>query len=184
MNNFPVPSNSLLVTMDVKSLYTSIPNNEEIASVKKKYDHYSKKTIPTKIITKFLALILTLNNFIFNSKFYLQINGCAMGTICISSYVNIFMPGFEEKYIYPLIKNKSVIYFQYIDNIFMVWIKSKNELRQFMNGINQRHVNQIWLGVFKRKHRISGHISEHRQQQQTPDHHLQKTNWLAKLFTF
>ena len=39
-----------------------------------------------------------------------------MGTICISSYVNIFMPGFEEKYIYPLIKNKSVIYFQYIDN--------------------------------------------------------------------
>ena len=37
-NNFHVPPNSLLVTMNVKSLYTiySIPNNESILSVKKK----------------------------------------------------------------------------------------------------------------------------------------------------
>ena len=68
INNFAVPPNSLLVTMDVQSLYTSIPKNEGIASVKKKYDHYPNKTILTKIITTFLALILTLNNFIFNSK--------------------------------------------------------------------------------------------------------------------
>ena len=91
INNFPVPPNSLLATMDVKLLYASIPNNKGIASLKKKYDHYPKKTIPTRIITTFVALILTLNNFIFNSKFYLQIKGCAMGTICATSYANIFM---------------------------------------------------------------------------------------------
>ena len=66
IDNFAVPPDSFLATMDVKSLYTSTPNNEGIASVKKKYDHYPNKTIPTKIITTFLALILTLNNFIFN----------------------------------------------------------------------------------------------------------------------
>ena len=139
INNFPVPPNSLLVTMDVKSLYTSIPNNEGIASVKKKYDRYLKKTIPTKIIATFLALILTLNNFIFNSKFYLQIKGCAMGTICAPSYATIFISEFEEKYIYPLIKNKSVISLHYIDDIFMVWIKSESKLRIFRNEINQKH---------------------------------------------
>ena len=37
IDNFAVPPNSFLVTMDVKSLYTSIPNNKGIASVKKKY---------------------------------------------------------------------------------------------------------------------------------------------------
>ena len=125
--------------MDVKSLYTIIANNEGIASGKKKYGHYLKKTIPTKIITTFQALILTLNNFIFNSKLYLQIKGCAMGTTCAPSYANIFMSEFEEKCIYPLIKNKSVIYLHYIDNIFMVWIKSKSKLRKFMNEINQKH---------------------------------------------
>ena len=36
---FPVPLNSLLVTMNVNSLYTIIPSNKAIASVKKKYDH-------------------------------------------------------------------------------------------------------------------------------------------------
>ena len=81
IDNFAVAPSSFLVTMDVKSLYASIPNNKGIASVKKKYDDYPNKTIPTKIIKTFLALILTLNNFIFNSKFYLQIKGCAMGTI-------------------------------------------------------------------------------------------------------
>ena len=133
INNFSVQPNSLLVAMDVKSLYTSIPNKEEIASVKKKYNHNSKKTMPTKIIKTFLAPILTLNNLIFNSKFYLQIKGCAMETICALLYVNIFMSEFEEKYIYPLMKKKAVIYLCYIDNIFMVWIKFKSELRQFMN---------------------------------------------------
>ena len=120
INNFALQSNSLLLTMDVKSLYTSIPNNEGIASVKKKYDHYPNKAMPTKIKTTFLALILTLNNFIFNSKFYVQITGCAMGAFCAPSHANISMSEFEEKQIYPLVKNKSGIYLRYID-IFTEW---------------------------------------------------------------
>ena len=72
VNKFFVPFNSILVAMDVRSLYTSIPDNEGIVATKKRYDSYIRKTIPTKIITLFLALILILNNFVFNSKFYLQ----------------------------------------------------------------------------------------------------------------
>ena len=80
--------------MDVRSLYTSIPNNECIAATEKRYDSYIHKTIPTKIIATFLALILTLNNFVFNSKVYLQIKGSAMGTICAPAYANISMAEF------------------------------------------------------------------------------------------
>ena len=58
--------------MDAKSLYISFPNNEGIASLKKKYDHFPKKTMPTKIIAIFLAFILTLNNVTFNSKFFVS----------------------------------------------------------------------------------------------------------------
>ena len=47
--------------MDVRSLYTSILNNEVIAATKKRYDSYIHK-----IFTTFLALIFTLNNFVFN----------------------------------------------------------------------------------------------------------------------
>ena len=72
----------VILPEDILSLYTSIPNNEGIAATKKGYDSYIHKTLPTKIIRTFLALILTLNNFVFNSNFYLQIKDCAMGTIC------------------------------------------------------------------------------------------------------
>ena len=81
IDNSVVPPNSVHLTRDVKSLYKSIPNTEVIASVKKKYDHDPNKTIATKIIKTFLAFILTLNNFIFNPKFHLQVKGSAIGTI-------------------------------------------------------------------------------------------------------
>ena len=38
---------------------------------------------------------------------------------------------FEKKYIYPLITNKPVIYLYYLDEIFVVWIKSKRSANPF-----------------------------------------------------
>ena len=127
--------------MDVRSIYTSIQTNEDIAVTKKRYDSYFHKTLPTKVITTFLALILTLNNFLFNSKFYLQINGCAMGTICAAAYANIFRAEFEQNYIYPLTKDKSVLFLRYTDDIFMIWTKSEKHLKDFTSELNQRHAS-------------------------------------------
>ena len=70
-----------LVTLNVKPLYTSIPNAEGKKAVKISHENFTKNTIATKVITTFLALILTLSNFICNSKNFVQTRGCAMGTI-------------------------------------------------------------------------------------------------------
>ena len=93
------------------------------------------------LITTFLTLILTLNNFVFNSKFYLQIKGCAMGTICASAYANIFMAEFEQKYVHALIKDKLILFLHYIDDIFMVWTKSEKQLKNFQSELNQQITN-------------------------------------------
>ena len=85
-----VPKDATLVSLDVKALYRSIANSEGIAAVKRAYDKYQQKTVATKVLTTFLALILTLNNFIFNSKLYLQIKCYAMDTImcsCLRKYM-------------------------------------------------------------------------------------------------
>ena len=77
-----VPENSYLATLDVKSFYTSISNSEGIKAAKISHEHFTRKRIATKVITTFLALLLNLNNFIFNSKHLQHIKVCAMGTIC------------------------------------------------------------------------------------------------------
>ena len=120
-----IPNDCLLVTLDVKSLYTNIPNTEGMKAVRKAYDNQYTKTVATKLIITFFRLILALNKFVFNSINYLQIMGCAMGTICVPAYANIFMAQFEEQHIYPYIKNKSILYLRYIDDIFMIWTGTK-----------------------------------------------------------
>ena len=125
--------------MDVRSLNTSIPNNEGIAATKKSYIHK----------TTFLALILTLNNFVFNSKFYLQIKGCAMGTICAPAHANIFMAEFEQEYIYRLIKDKSILFLRYIDHIFMVWTKPEKTAKRFYEWTeSETSLYKVWLQIY------------------------------------
>ena len=86
---------SYLETVVLKSLNTNIPNLERIVAIKNAYDNYPKKWIVTKVTEAFMGLILTLNNFIFNCKHYLQIKGYAVGTICAPACANIFMASFE-----------------------------------------------------------------------------------------
>ena len=62
-----------------------------------------------------------------------------MGTICALAYANIFMAEFEQKYIYSLIKDKSIPFLRYVDDIFMVWSKSEKQLNNFMSDLNQKH---------------------------------------------
>ena len=61
------------------------------------------------------------NNYILSvntCKNYLQIKGCAMGTICESSYANIFMDHFERNFVHPFIKTFSLVYLRFIDDVF------------------------------------------------------------------
>ena len=61
----------ILVSMDVRSLYTNIPNDEGLIAVRDALNA-STTRLPTRIITTFLFLILTLNNFMFNGINSLQ----------------------------------------------------------------------------------------------------------------
>ena len=120
-------------------MYTNSPNPGGTSAVKATYERYPEKSIAAKVIITFLAMILTLNNFMLNSKNSLQIRSCAMGTACATSYANIFMARFEQKYIHPFIKGKVDLYLRYIDDIFFIWKGTEEELKNFFNEINKKH---------------------------------------------
>ena len=102
----------------MKSLCTSIPNNERKKAVREVYDNHLTKTVSTKVILKFFNLLLTLNKFDFNSVNCLQTLGCAMGTICAPAYANIFMAQFEKQNMY-------IQYYTYDISMIYSWYGQK-----------------------------------------------------------
>ena len=51
------------------------------------------------------------------------------------------MAYFEEKFIYPLIDAKTLLYLRFIDDIFMIWTKSEKDLIEFLNELNTKHTS-------------------------------------------
>ena len=96
-------------------------------------------SISTRVILKFLSLILSLNNFTFNNENILQIKGCAVGSECSCLYADFFMGSFEKDHIYPLITNKHLCYYCLVNDIFMIWLGSEQELNDFFAKLNSRH---------------------------------------------
>ena len=74
-----LPENAFLVSLDVTSLYTIIPQGEGINTVCRAYESfYGENTpIPTLSLREILRLILQENSFEFNGKHYLQTHGTA-----------------------------------------------------------------------------------------------------------
>ena len=114
-----LPGDAFLVSLDVASLYTNIPQEEGINTVCKAYQtFYGENTpIPTQSLRRILKLILQENSFEFNSKNYLQTHGTAMGTKMAVTFANIFMSAVETE-ILNLRKTKPLEWKRYIDNIF------------------------------------------------------------------
>ena len=74
---------STFVTFDIMSLYTNISHDLRLEPVSYLIDKYPEDLIEYRFTKEFfrgLELILTLNYFVFDGKWYLQIKGCAMGT--------------------------------------------------------------------------------------------------------
>jgi len=134
-----VKAGTLLVTMDVTSLYTNIPNDEGIAAAMRALESNRPGRVkPTNLtIIKMLEIVLKKNNFQFNGNHYLQIGGTAIGTKAAPSFAVIYMGSFEEEHVYTYEK-QPLTYMRYIDDIFMLWQHGKTELDLFMTHLNSR----------------------------------------------
>ena len=134
----PLPSGTILVSMDVTSLYTNIPHNDGIEACREAWDQRAVKEPPTECLVQLLTLVLKHNNFTFNGEHVLQINGTAMGTKMAPSYANIFM-GKLEKLIIQSAPHKPLSWFRFIDDVDMKWTESEENLNRFFDHANNVH---------------------------------------------
>ena len=130
-----------LVSYDVNSLFTNIHLKETIKPavdlIKTSYPNLKKST---DNLTKLFKFATCETNFLFNGKFYDQIDGVAMGSPLAPVLANLFMGHNEKLWIENFQENPPSHYRRYVDDIFSVFNNSF-EAKEFFNYINTRHPN-------------------------------------------
>ena len=91
-------SKKFLVSYDVTSLFTNIPLQETIdIAINLIFNHNPNLNITKKVLKKLFLFATSQTHFIFNSKFYNQIDGVAMGSPLAPVLANIFMGFYGSK---------------------------------------------------------------------------------------
>ena len=128
---------TLLATLDVASLYTNIPNDEglEAARLALYRDHGRFCNPSNGSLISLLRMVVTMNNFDFAGRHYLQVGGTAMGTKVAPSFANTFMGWFENIYVETYHK-QPYIWVRFIDDIFVIWTHGEAELQLFNTYLN------------------------------------------------
>ena len=93
----PLPPEAILFTMDVVGLYNNIPHDDGLKACETMLERRLVKVPPTSDIVQLARHVLELNAFQYQTKYYLQTCGTAMGTKMAPSYANLFMACLEER---------------------------------------------------------------------------------------
>lgn len=134
----PLHDDDIMVTIDVSSLYTSIPHEEGIESVRQTLDQDRNLPIPLPTILELVEMTLTMNTFKFKNQHFHQIQGTAMGTKMAPNYANIFM-GILEKQLIDSSDLHPSIWLRFIDDIFAIYRASEDEVKRHIDYLNQCH---------------------------------------------
>ncbi|CAF4370583.1 unnamed protein product, partial [Adineta steineri] len=102
---------------------------------------YAKvKGISLDSIRELASIVLKENVFVYDNKIYQQTTGSAMGSSFTLTLANIFMWKWQRELVRRL-DITGEFFGRYIDDIFMTWNRSQDDLKMLLNEENQWHPN-------------------------------------------
>ena len=136
----PLPEKALLCSIDVVSLYPSIPNEEGLQAMREALDKRGDKSVSTDSLVDLAEIVLKNNFFEFGSDTFVQRKGTAIGTKFAPPYAIVYLGKFEEEALegYHL---KPWIWNRFLDDIFLIWEHGETEFLKFMEYLNSIHPN-------------------------------------------
>ena len=130
-----VQPHTLLITLDVESMYTNIDNEQGLEAVRNIFQANPSPRRSDKHILELLELSLKNNDFEFNNETFLQISGTAMGKKFAPSYANLFMAQWENTALEKCYQ-KPTMYFRYLDDIWILWDHGETQFQTFFDILN------------------------------------------------
>ena len=121
----------LLVTLDVSSLYRTIPHEEGIEACRSVLNQRSVCDLPPKDLCSLIEVILRNNVFGFNNKCYHQFHGMAMGMKVAPAYADLLMSRWERRFLNTQ-TTKPGVWWRFLDDIFSIWTHGRASLDTFL----------------------------------------------------
>ena len=145
----PLPDDLILCTIDVVGLYPNIPHEEGLIAIRKALDTRKDKTISTDSLIELAECVLKNNIFEHDKSVFKQLRGTAIGTKMAPPYAIIFMDSLEE----DILSNsllKPLVWWRYIDDIFIMWEHGEEELKKFLETLNCYHPTTKFTAEYSR----------------------------------
>ena len=133
------PNQRFLFTMDIKSLYTVIPNDSGLQALSYFLNKRPVLEPPTSTLTRLAELVLKLNAFSFDQQYYRQVGGVGMGSRMGPNYACLFMGYMAERILSTYTGFIPQLYKRYIDDIVGAASCRRDELEGFITHVSTFH---------------------------------------------
>ena len=143
---------TIMVSFDVTSLYSSIPHDLGRRALEfwlDKHRHDIPNRFQNEFIIESILFILENNTFHFNDKHFIQKLGTAMGTKVAPTYANLVLAYLEDK-LYTNVAHKYGQEFtalfrkewkRYLDDCFIFWKTSVGDIEELFTILQNLHEN-------------------------------------------
>ena len=128
-----------LFTMDIRYLYTVIPNHDGLKALKYHLDLRPEQQPPTNTLVRLAELVLNLNCFAFGGNYYQQVGGVAMGTKMGPKYACLFIGYVGNKMFEEYQGRKPELYKRYIDDVLGASSDTRQDLENFIHFCSTYH---------------------------------------------
>lgn len=139
ITNLNLPSEFVMTSYDVESLFTNVPLNETIDIILSNYDPNDFFGLSENIVRKLLKFATSESCFLFNGILYNQVDGISMGSCLGPVFANAFMCKKEVDWLNDCpAQFKPIYYKRYVDDLFLIF-KDEVANQGFYEYINRQH---------------------------------------------
>ena len=139
LQDLQVPDDAFLVSIDVVSLYPSIPQTECLNTIYEEIHKYRHLLLLNpNILIRLLHININYNYFEFGTLAYQQVSGTAMGAAFSHTIASIYMSVIMHNFLATQ-EHKPLLLKRYIDDIIIIWTHNKDLLENFLTTLNNFH---------------------------------------------